>query len=109
MKGSKCRCGFATLSDRRLCPRCERRMKLEEWADEGRVLSFTRLQTVPEGLQEPHDMVLVQVEKGPKLVCGTTRALKENDEVRITEADGKYMCEPRAGPELEPEDDSEPY
>lgn len=108
MKGSRCRCGFATLSDRRLCPRCERRMKPEEWADEGKVLSFTRLQAVPEGLQEPHDMALVQVEKGPKLVCWTTRALKENDIVRIVDADGKYMCELTSGPKLGSEDGSEP-
>ncbi len=73
-------------------------MKLEEWPDEGKVLSFTRLQAVPEGLQDPHDMALVQVEKGPKLVCWTNRALKEDDEVRVIELGGKYMCKPKAGP-----------
>lgn len=96
MKGSKCRCGFATLSDRRLCPRCEKRMKPDEWPDEGKVLSFIRLQATPEGFQEPQNMALVQIEDGPKVVCWTSGSLKEDDEVSLSEVEGRYICAPKA-------------
>ena len=65
-----------------------------EWPDVGRVLSFTRLQAVPEGLKEPHNLVLVGVEKGPKLVCWTKSELNEDDQVTIADLDGKYFCAP---------------
>lgn len=92
MKGSKCRCGFSTVSSRRVCPKCGRTMEEGEWPDEGKVLSFTRLQAIPEGLKEPHNLALVGVEKGPKVVCWTTTSLREDDHVAIAEVDGKYFC-----------------
>ncbi len=97
MKGSKCKCGFATLSVRKICPRCGGRMGPGEWGDEGRVLSFTRLEAIPQGLTDPYNMVLVGIEKGPKLVCWTSGTLKENDEVAISEVKGKYICSRKAG------------
>lgn len=100
MKGSKCRCGFVTLSLKRVCPRCGRHMKTGEWPDEGKVLSFTRLQAVPEGLQDPYNMVLVEIEDGPKLVCWTSGTLKEKDEVSISEVKGKYICTPKGAPDF---------
>lgn len=69
-------------------------MEEAEWPDEGSVLSFTRLQAMPEGLKEPHDLALVGIDKGPKLVCWTTATLKEADRVAITEVNGKFLCEP---------------
>lgn len=96
MKGSKCRCGFATVSDRRVCPRCGKVMKTAEWPDEGKVLSFTRLQAIPEGLTDPYNLALVAVKKGPKLVCWTSGTLRENDEVNITEIKGKLLCAPKS-------------
>jgi uncharacterized OB-fold protein len=98
MKGMKCKCGFATISDKRICPRCGKRMKPEEWKDEGKVVSFTRLQAVPEGLQDPYNLALVAVPKGPKLVCWTSGMLKENDPVTIVEQKGKYLCSLRTAP-----------
>lgn len=71
-------------------------MKADEWPDEGRVLSFARLQAMPEGLQDPYNMALVEIEDGPKLVCWTSGTLKENDEVSITEVGGRYICSPKA-------------
>ncbi len=94
MKGSKCRCGFATVSMRKVCPKCGRIMEEAEWPDEGKVLSFTRLQAVPEGLKEPHNLALIGIEKGPKLVCWTTSMLEEEDEVTIADVGGKYLCSP---------------
>lgn len=94
MKGSKCRCGFSTVSSRKVCPKCGRVMEEAEWPDDGRVLSFTRLQAVPEGLREPHNLALVGIDKGPKIVCWTTSTLNEDDEVTIADVNGKYFCNP---------------
>ena len=95
MKGMKCRCGFATVSDKKLCPRCGKRMKSAEWPDEGKVQSFTRLQAIPEGLPDPYNLALVAVTKGPKIVCWTSGTLREDDAVTITERKGKYLCSPK--------------
>lgn len=92
MKGMKCRCGFATISEKRTCPRCGKRMKSAEWPDEGNVLSFTRLQAIPEGLPDPYNLALVAIPKGPKLVCWTSGTLRENDPVNIIEQKGKFLC-----------------
>jgi len=92
MRGMKCKCGFSTVSSRKVCPKCGRMMAEAEWPDEGRVLSFTRLQALPEGLKEPHNLALVGIEKGPKLVCWTKSTLNENDEVAIADVSGKYFC-----------------
>ncbi len=80
-------------------------MKPDEWQNEGRVLSFTQLQAVPEGLSDPYNLALVAVEKGPKLVCWTSGTLKENDEVSITEINGKYLCSLKAPLSFELKDD----
>lgn len=69
-------------------------MKPAEWPDEGVVLSFTRLQTIPEGVEDPYNLALVGVHKGPKLVCWTSGQLKEDDRVTINERNGKYFCSP---------------
>jgi len=69
-------------------------MEEAEWPDEGRVLSFTKLQAVPEGLKEPHNLALVGIDKGPKIVCWTTATLNEDDEVAIADVGGKYFCNP---------------
>jgi uncharacterized OB-fold protein len=82
------------VASRRTCPKCGRTMEEAEWPDEGRVLSFTQLQAFPEGLKQPHNLVLVGIEKGPKIVCWTTSTLKEDDEVTITDVSGKYFCSP---------------
>ncbi len=94
MKGSKCKCGFSTVSIRKACPKCGRVMEDAEWPDEGRVLSFTKLQAVPEGLKVPHNLALVGIDGGPKLVCWTTATLNANDEVAIADVGGKYFCNP---------------
>jgi uncharacterized OB-fold protein len=72
-------------------------MKPEEWPDEGRVLSFTRLQAIPEGFEDPYNMVLVGIEEGPTLICWTSGTLKDKDEVTITEVKGKCVCAPKSG------------
>ena len=72
-------------------------MKPAEWADEGKVLSFTPLQAVPEGMTEPRDLVLVEIDrKGPKVVCWTQEKLSDNDSVLVIESDGNYSCVPKS-------------
>jgi uncharacterized OB-fold protein len=79
-------------------------MKPSEWPDEGKVLSFTRLQTIPEGLKDPHNLALVAIENGPKLICWTPGTLKENDSVKIVEQKGTMLCGPKGEPTPEPKD-----
>lgn len=67
-------------------------MKPATWPNEGKVLSFTRLQAVPEGFEDPYNMALVSIPKGPKIVCWTSKTLKEDDDVAIQERDGRYFC-----------------
>jgi uncharacterized OB-fold protein len=92
MKGSKCKCGYSTVSDKRRCPKCGKEMKPAEWPDEGEVLSFSALQVIPEGLKEPYNMVLVSVKKGPKIICWVSKTLRIGDVVTVTEREGKYFC-----------------
>ena len=92
MKGSKCKCGFATVAERARCPRCGKQMRPAEWPDEGKVLSFTRLQAIPEGFEDPYNLALVSVHKGPKVVCWTSGTLHEDDPVTIQERNGRYFC-----------------
>jgi uncharacterized OB-fold protein len=73
-------------------------MKPSEWHDEGKVLSFTRLQAIPEGLKDRYNLVLVAIENGPKLTCWTSGTLKENDSVTIVEQDGNVFCTPKGKP-----------
>ena len=70
-------------------------MKPAEWPDEGKVLSFTRLQAIPEGLPDPYNLALVAVPKGLKLVCWTSGTLRENEPVTIVEQKGRYICSPK--------------
>jgi len=99
MKGSKCKCGFATTSIRTKCPRCGKEMKAFEWQEKGKVLSFVELQVVPKGFESPHSMALVEIEDdGPKIICWTAETLKDDEEVVVNGSNGKYTCSPRSKP-----------
>ena len=102
MKGMKCKCGFASVSEKTRCPRCGRQMRAEEWPDHGKVASFTALQAVPEGFDVPYNLALVEIaEKGPKVVCWTSGRLKEQDEVSVADLNGKLICTPKTGLKFE--------
>jgi uncharacterized OB-fold protein len=73
-------------------------MTATDWPDRGKVLSFTRLGAMPERLDSPYNLVLVSVEKGPKIVCWSDIDLKQNDEVNIIPRNGKCFCRPTNGP-----------
>ena len=93
MKGMKCKCKYATVSSKTKCPRCGRQMNPAEWPDEGKLLSFTELRTIPEGFENRYDMALVMIENGgPKVICWTTEKPKVGDLVTVSEWKGKYLC-----------------
>jgi uncharacterized OB-fold protein len=97
MKGSKCKCGYSTTSDKATCPRCGKRMEQTEWPDEGTVLSFSKLDVVPEGLSEKFHMALVAVSgKGPKVICWSPEVLSVGNSVAISEDNKKYFCNPKS-------------
>jgi uncharacterized OB-fold protein len=104
-KGSKCRCGYMTVAMKVSCPKCGKQMKPADWLDKGMVLSFTYLNAFPEGLLDLHNLALVEIEDGPKMVCWTSGRLKENDIVVITQDDGKYICSPETPLNLKPDQD----
>ena len=107
MKGMKCRCGFASVSEKTRCPRCGRQMEEAEWPDQGKVLSFTPLHAIPEGLDDPYNLVLVEIaEKGPKIVCWTSGKLKEEDEVSVADWNGKLICTPKTELEFKLKEDT---
>jgi uncharacterized OB-fold protein len=76
-------------------------MKPVEWANEGRILSFTPLHVVPEGMLDPHNLALVEIDgKGPKVVCWTQGRLTERDNVLVMESAGRFMCAPKSEPKV---------
>lgn len=94
MKGAKCRCGFASSAVRTRCPRCHKIMRKAEWPNRGKVLSFTTLSVVPNGFDMPMNLVMVAVEKGPKITGWSKAQLGVGDEVEISEHDGQYLFSP---------------
>jgi len=67
-----------------------------KWPDEGTVLSFSKLDVVPEGLSEKFHMALVAVvAKGPKVICWSPEVLSVGERVAISEENKKYFCNPK--------------
>ncbi len=92
-----------TVAKKLRCAKCGKQMKPADWADKGKVLSFTYLKALPEGLSDPYNLALVEIEEGPKMVCWTSGRLKENDIVAVEQHDGKFFCDPEGmlNPKLE--------
>jgi uncharacterized OB-fold protein len=80
-------------------------MKPSEWPDEGKVLSFTELHTIPEGSVDPYNLALVGLHKGPKVVCWASGILSVEDKVAIQERNGRYFCEMRTEADLKTDAD----
>jgi uncharacterized OB-fold protein len=81
-----------TVAQKTRCPKCGKQMMPADWTDQGRVLSFTYLKAVPEGLPDPYNLALVEIEDGPKITCWTSGRLEKDDIVVVTQHDGKYVC-----------------
>lgn len=70
-----------------------KKMTRMTFLDEGKVLSYAHLQIPPEGFDTPLDLAMVEIEKGPKLVCWTDKALKIDDRVKISFDRGIFRCD----------------
>ena len=69
MQASTCTCGKTFALNRKLCPYCGRSLTSIELKDDGIVLTYTTLYTVPEGFDSPIFLTLVELEQGAKLLC----------------------------------------
>lgn len=92
IEGSECRCGYKTISKNPVCPSCSRSMSPRKFFDEGKVLSFISLGIRPEGHEEPMDLVMVEIDNGPQLVCWAKDDLEADQRVRVFEEGGLHRC-----------------
>lgn len=69
-------------------------MSSVKYPDEGIVLSYTRLQIPPNGFAAPLDLVMVEIDDGPKLVCWTDTPLEIDQRVRVLTEEGLLRCRP---------------
>jgi uncharacterized OB-fold protein len=81
-----------------MCPRCGKRMKAAEWPAEGRVLSFVKLGIDLDGHKRPMNLLLVGVQKGPKIVCWTDLTPAIDETVLICPSEDSYYCFPKESP-----------
>lgn len=92
IEGSECKCGFKTVSKNPDCPRCGRRMSPRKFFDEGRVLSYVKLGVKPEHSDAVMDLVMVEIDKGPKLVCWSETPLKAEQRVKVVSENELLIC-----------------
>ncbi len=83
IEGYECKCGFKTISLKPTCPRCGRTMEQRKFFDEGRVLSYVSLKVQPEDYSEPMDLVMVEIDNGPQVVCWTNDPLKVEQRIKV--------------------------
>ncbi|UCE91136.1 MAG: hypothetical protein JSV90_06865 [Methanobacteriota archaeon] len=95
MRGYKCKCGFATVADRMRCPRCGKHMKLTYWPNRGKVLAYVRLGVFPKGGEFPMDLLMIEVEDGPKLACWTDLPFSKGDDITFVQLEDNYICSPQ--------------
>lgn len=69
VEASQCSCGEVTAPPRKSCLKCGRIMKAIELESRGNILTYTILYAVPEGFNAPLNLVMVELEKGAKLLC----------------------------------------
>lgn len=94
MNGVKCRCGFATTARRLRCPRCGKHMKVTYWPNQGRVLAFIKLDIIPTGQEFPMDLLMLEVEDGPKFICWTDTPFSIGERVTFVQLGSSFICSP---------------
>lgn len=94
VKGRTCTCGFATVADKIACPRCGKTTLETEWEDRGRVLSYVKLESVPDGYAEPMGLATVEIDaKGPKIACWSKDDLAVGTVVAVRKGTATtYVC-----------------
>jgi uncharacterized OB-fold protein len=58
-------------------------MEQRKFFDEGKVLSYVSLKVQPEDHAQPMDLVMVEIDNGPKLVCWTSESLKADQRIKV--------------------------
>ena len=93
IEGSECKCGFKTISNEADCPRCGKKMSPRKFFDEGKVLSYVKLGVPPEHYDRPMDIVMVEIDNGPKIVCWADFPLKVDQRVKVVYEKGLLVCQ----------------
>lgn len=92
IEGFECKCGFRSMAKSPECPRCGRVTSPKKFSDEGKVLSFIQLGILPEHHEKPENLVMVEIDDGPKLICWADDNLAEGQRVRVSFEDGLIIC-----------------
>ena len=70
-------------------------MKAVYWPNQGKVAAYVRLGVVPDGHDFPVDLLMVEVEDGPKIVCWTDTPFSAGDMVTFVQLEEGYLCSPK--------------
>lgn len=92
IEGFQCKCGFKTIAKTPECPRCGRIMSPHKFFDEGKILSFVQLDIPPEHHDKAMNLVMVEIDNGPKLICWTKDKLAAEQRVKVFFEDGLPIC-----------------
>jgi uncharacterized OB-fold protein len=92
IEGSECKCGYKTLSKRPECPRCGRVMSPRKFFDEGKVLSFVKLEMPPMRHDKPMNLLMVEIDNGPKVICWADDNYAPEQRVKVFYDKDLLMC-----------------
>lgn len=92
IEGFECKCGFKSMAKGPECPRCGRIMSPRKFFDEGKILSFVQLNVKVGHRDKPMNMVMVEIDNGPKLICWAEGKLSAEQRVRVFSEDGLLLC-----------------
>ena len=67
-------------------------MSPHKFFDEGKVLSFVQLSVPPVAHDKRMNMIMVEIDNGPKLICWTEEKVVADQRVRIFFEDGLPIC-----------------
>jgi len=92
IEGFECKCGFKSIAKEPTCPRCGRTMSPHKFFDEGKILSFVHLDVPPEDYEKSMNMVMVEIDNGPQMICWTEEKYAIDQRVRVFFEDGLWRC-----------------
>lgn len=92
VKASVCDCGKVSIVHRERCPSCRQKMRVEDVGNQGIVLTYTTLQSPPEGFKPPINLAIVELKNGAKILCEARCEMQIGKEVIIEEVGEKYLC-----------------
>ena len=67
-------------------------MTPRKFFDEGKILSFVKLGVAPEHHDKPMNLVMVEIDNGPKQICWAEDTLAAEQRVRVHTEGGLYLC-----------------